>query len=108
MPISTTRSRSTGSQNKAKTETWALRLYIAGQTPRAIAALTNLKMICEAHRKEYTIEVIDLLKTPQLAKGDQILAVPTLVKYLPLPVRRVIGDLSDAKRVLAGLDISAA
>ncbi len=87
-------------------ETWELRLYVAGQTPRSIAAFTNLKNICEAHLGgKYRIEVIDLLKNPQLARGDQILAVPTLVRRLPVPVRKIIGDLSDTERVLVGLDL---
>ncbi len=85
---------------------WKLKLYIAGQTPRSIAALTNLRRIVEEHLGgQYEIEVIDLLENPQLAKGDQILAVPTLVKDLPLPVRKIIGDLSDTERVLVGLDL---
>ncbi len=87
-------------------EFWELRLYVAGQTPRAMAALANLKKLCEEHIKfRYRIEVIDLLKNPQLAKGDQILAVPTLVRKLPKPVRKIIGDLSNTERVLVGLDL---
>jgi circadian clock protein KaiB len=87
-------------------ENWELRLYVAGQTPRAIAAFANLKRICEEHLQgEYSIEVIDLLKHPQLAKGDQILAVPALVRKLPVPVRKIIGDLSNTERVLVGLDL---
>ncbi len=87
-------------------EFWELRLYVAGQTPRAITAFANLKKICEEHLKsKYRIEVIDLLKNPQLAKGDQILAVPTLVRKLPVPVRKIIGDLSNTERVLVGLDL---
>ena len=87
-------------------EQWNLRLYVAGQTPRAIAALDNLKRICEEHLAgKYTIEVIDLLQNPQLARGDQILAVPTLVRKLPEPVRKIIGDLSNEERVLVGLDL---
>lgn len=87
-------------------ETWELRLYVAGFTPRAQTALTNLKKICEEHIPErYSIEVIDLLKNPRLARGDQILAVPTLVRNLPQPVRRIIGDLSNTERVLVGLDL---
>jgi circadian clock protein KaiB len=83
-----------------------LRLYIAGQTPRSIAAFANLKRICEEHLAgRYRIEVIDLVQNPQLAAGDQILAVPTLVRRLPEPVRKIIGDLSNADRVLVGLDI---
>jgi circadian clock protein KaiB len=85
---------------------WELRLYVAGQTPKAITALKNLKRICEEHLAgQYDIEVVDLLKTPQLAKGDQIVAVPTLVRKLPEPVRKIIGDLSNTEKVLVGLDL---
>ncbi len=85
---------------------WELRLYVAGQTARSLQAFANLKRICEEHLAgEYRIEVIDLLKNPQLAKGDQILALPTLVRKLPEPVRKIIGDLSNTERVLVGLDI---
>ena len=87
-------------------EHWDLRLYVAGQTARAVAAFENLQRICEDHLPgQYRIEVIDLLKNPQLAKGDQILAVPTLVRKLPEPVRKIIGDLSNTERVLVGLDL---
>ena len=83
-----------------------LRLYIAGQTPKSVAALKNLKHICEEHMpNEYELKVIDLLKQPQLARGDQIVAVPTVVKNLPVPIRKLIGDLSDTERVLVGLDL---
>ena len=83
-----------------------LRLYVAGQTPKSMAAIANLKRICEQHLAgRYTIEVIDLLVTPQLAAGDQIVAVPTLVRRLPPPLKRVIGNLSDTERVIVGLDI---
>jgi circadian clock protein KaiB len=83
-----------------------LRLYIAGQTPKAATALANLKAICEEHLKgRYHIEIIDLTQNPQLARGDQILAVPTLVRKLPEPVRKIIGDLSNTERVLVGLDL---
>jgi circadian clock protein KaiB len=89
-----------------KEEFWELRLYVAGQTVRALAAFANLKKICEEHvRAKYRIEIIDLLKNPQLARGDQILAVPTLVRKLPVPVRKIIGDLSNTERVLVGLDL---
>jgi circadian clock protein KaiB len=88
------------------TEHWDLRLYVAGQTARAVTAFQNLQKICEKHMPgQYRIEVIDLLKNPQLAKGDQILAVPTLVRKLPEPVRKIIGDLSNTERVLVGLDL---
>jgi len=90
-------------------EAQILRLYIAGQTPRSVAAFANLKRICEEHLAgRYRIEVIDLVQNPQLAAGDQILAVPTLVRRLPEPVRRIIGDLSNAERVLVGLDVRPA
>ena len=92
--------------SKGKPETWNLRLYVAGQTPKSIAAFANLKKICEEHLKgKFRIEVVDLLKNPQLAKGDQILAVPTLVRKLPVPIRKIIGDLSNTERVLVGLDL---
>jgi len=85
---------------------WILRLYVAGHSARATAALANLEKLCEEHLAgEYEIEVVDLLKQPQLARGDQIVAVPTLVRRLPPPVKRIIGDLSDADRVLVGLDL---
>ena len=87
-------------------EHYSLRLYVAGQTPKSIAAIANLRRICEEHLAgRYTIEVIDLLVQPQLAAGDQILAVPTLVRRLPEPLKRVIGNLSNAERLLVGLDI---
>jgi circadian clock protein KaiB len=83
-----------------------LRLYVAGQTPKCIAAFANLKKICEEHLKgEYKLEVIDLIQNPQLAKGDQILAIPTLVRKLPMPLKKIIGDLSNTERVLVGLDL---
>jgi circadian clock protein KaiB len=85
---------------------WELRLYIAGQTPKSVAALTNLKKYCEEHLKgQYRIEVIDLLEKPQLAEGDQILAIPTLVRKVPEPIRKIIGDLSNEEKVLVGLNI---
>ena len=85
---------------------WNLRLYVAGQTPRSITAFKNLKDICEEYLKgTYQIEVIDLMENPTLARGDQILAVPTLVRKLPQPIRKIIGDLSNTERVLVGLDI---
>lgn len=83
-----------------------LRLYVAGQTAKSVAALANLKRVCEEHLAgRYDIEVIDLVKNPQLAAGDQILAVPTLVRRLPAPLKRIIGDLSNTEKVLVGLDI---
>ncbi|HSW30231.1 MAG TPA: circadian clock KaiB family protein [Longimicrobiales bacterium] len=87
-------------------DTWILRLYVAGQTPKAIAAFKNLTVICEQQLEgKYSIEVIDLLEHPQLARDHQILAVPTLVRELPEPVRNIIGDLSNTERVLVGLDL---
>jgi circadian clock protein KaiB len=89
-------------------ETWELRLYVAGQTTKSITALANLQRYCEQHLAgRYTLEVIDLLKNPQLAEGDQILAIPTLVRKVPEPIRKIIGDLSNEERVLVGLDIRA-
>jgi circadian clock protein KaiB len=83
-----------------------LRLYVAGQTPKSLAALSNLKRICAEHLDgKYELEVIDLIKNPQLAQGDQILAIPTLVRNLPQPIRKIIGDLSNVDRVLVGLDL---
>jgi circadian clock protein KaiB len=83
-----------------------LRLYVAGQTPKSLAALANLKKICNDHLTgRYQVHVIDLVKTPQLAQGDQILAIPTLVRKLPVPIRRIIGDLSDLEKVLVGLNL---
>ena len=85
---------------------WNLRLYVAGQTPRSLTAFKNLKEICEEYLKgKYHIEVVDLMENPTLARGDQILAIPTLVRKLPQPIRKIIGDLSNTERVLVGLDI---
>lgn len=85
---------------------WELRLYVAGQTPKCLTALANLKRICEEHLPgQYQIEVIDLLQNPNLAREDQILAIPTLVRKLPTPLRKIIGDLSNKERVLLGLDV---
>jgi circadian clock protein KaiB len=96
----------TPKQTPEKSETWELRLYVAGQTQNSMKALTNLKKIAEEHLKgKYTIEIVDLLKNPQLAAGDQILAIPTLVRKLPEPIRKIIGDLSNTERVIVGLDI---
>jgi len=93
---------------KKVSDEWILKLYVAGQTPKAIAAFKNLKAICEDQLKgQYEIEVIDLLVNPQLGRDDQILAIPTLVRKLPVPVRKIIGDLSDTERVLVGLDLQA-
>jgi circadian clock protein KaiB len=91
--------------NQKKSE-WELRLYVAGMTPKCVEAFTNLKKICEEHLKGcYDIEIIDLLENPQLAQGDQILAIPTLVRKLPEPIKKIIGNLSDTERVLVGLDL---
>jgi circadian clock protein KaiB len=99
----TARTRSRRS-TPAKSKTFNLRLYVAGQTAKSIRAVANLKVLCEQHLKgRYRIEVIDLLEHPQMARGDQIVAIPTLVIKLPQPVRKIIGDLSDTDRVLVGL-----
>lgn len=85
---------------------WNLRLYVAGQTPKCVTAFANLKKVCEEHLGgDYSIEVIDLLRKPQLASGDQILAIPTVVRRLPSPMKKIIGDLSNTERVLVGLDL---
>lgn len=87
-------------------QTWELRLYIAGKTPKSVSALNNLTKYCEEHLQgKYKIEVIDLLLQPQLAEGDQIFAVPTLVRKVPVPIRKIIGDLSNEEKVLVGLNI---
>ena len=95
-----------GAKSGRSPKTYELRLYVAGQTPKSLAAFANLKKICEEHMPgQYHIEVIDLLKKPQLASGDQILAIPTLVRKLPEPIKKIIGDLSNTERVLVGLDL---
>lgn len=87
-------------------KTWELKLYVAGETPKSITALKNLKRYCEEHLEgRYKIEVVDLLEKPQLAEGDQIFAVPTLVRKVPAPIRKIIGDLSNEEKVLVGLNI---
>lgn len=87
-------------------QTWELRLYIAGKTPKSVSALKNLTKYCEEHLQgKYKIEIIDLLLHPQLAEGDQIFAVPTLVRKVPVPIRKIIGDLSNEEKVLVGLNI---
>ena len=101
---------SPGKGKKTKTTAiegiWSLRLYVAGQTQKSITVFANLKKICEEHLDgKFSIEVIDLLKNPRLAKGDQIVALPTLVRKLPEPIKKIIGDLADTERVLVGLDI---
>jgi circadian clock protein KaiB len=94
---------------KSREAIWELRLYVAGQTPKSLTAFSNLNKICEEYLAgKYSIEVIDLLKDPKLAQGDQILAIPTLVRKLPTPMRKIIGDLSNTERVLVGLDLRPA
>ena len=98
-----------GKESEQCKEVYILRLYVAGQTRKSLAAFANLKKICEEHLEgRYKIEVIDLLENPQLAKGDQILAIPTLVRQLPPPLKKIIGDLSDTEKVLVGLDLRSA
>ena len=93
-------------KSKGAEEVWNLRLYVAGQTPKSIAAFANLKKICEENLAgRYQIEIIDPLENPQLAQGDQILAIPTLVRKLPTPIKKIIGELSNTLRVLVGLDL---
>ena len=109
MPTTKTKTRArpgkpAGKPKPRKPEFFKLRLYVAGQTPKSILAFANLKTLCEQHLKDrYQIEVIDLLENPQMARGNQIVAVPTLVRVLPNSVRKIIGDLSDTDRVLVGL-----
>ena len=99
-------SRRSTATKKPSSDEWILRLYVAGQSARSTAALRNLEAICEEHLAgRYRIEVIDLLKQPQLARGDQIIAGPTLVRHLPPPMKKIIGDLSNQERVLVGLDL---
>jgi circadian clock protein KaiB len=107
MPATKTKTRARPRQpDHRKPQVWKLRLYVAGQTPKSIRAFANLKALCEEHLKgRYQIEVIDLMENPQLARGDQIVAIPTLVRNLPQPVRKLIGDLSDSVRALVGLDL---
>lgn len=106
MPTKTITPKSTPKKPRPTAKKWELRLYVAGMTARSATAFSNLKKICEEHLAgEYSIEVIDLLKNPKLASGDQIVAVPTLVRKLPEPVRKIIGDLSNTQRVLVGLDL---
>jgi circadian clock protein KaiB len=93
-------------QDPEDDDIWNLRLYVAGQTPKSLTAFANLRRICEQHLAgKYTIEIVDLLENPTLARGDQILAIPTLVRKLPTPIRKIIGDLSNTERVLVGLDL---
>ena len=100
------KSKNDSTPNEDQAEFWELKLYVAGQTPRSVTALKNLKRYCEEHlRGQYKLEIIDLLDKPQLAEGDQILAVPTLVRKVPQPIRKIIGDLSNEEKVLVGLNI---
>jgi circadian clock protein KaiB len=102
----TKQARSTRPTRRPNGSHYDLRLYVAGQTPKSAAAVENLKRICEEHLAgRYSIEIIDLMQNPQLARGDQILAVPTLVRKLPSPLKRIIGDLSNTERALVGLDL---
>ena len=107
MPITKTKTRARSRKPKTQEpEVWKLRLYVAGQTSKSIRALANLKVLCEKHLKgRYRIEVIDLLENPQMARGNQIVAIPTLERDLPQPVRKIIGDLSNTERVLIGLAV---
>jgi circadian clock protein KaiB len=103
------KSAASSAPSRETAEVMELRLYVAGQTPKSLAALSNLKRICADYPgKRYRIEVIDLLKDPKLAHGDQIIAIPTLVRNLPMPMRKIIGDLSNTDRVLVGLDLREA
>ncbi|MGA3144977.1 MAG: circadian clock KaiB family protein [Verrucomicrobiota bacterium] len=107
MKTKTAGRRSSGSHCRPA-KLWQLRLYLVGQTPKSLMAFANLKKICESHLKgHYRITVIDLVKQPQLAKGDQILAIPTVVRKLPKPVRTILGNLSDTDHLLVGLDLRA-
>jgi circadian clock protein KaiB len=104
--MKTSATRAVRKRKSPKEPTWELRLYVAGQTAKSLQAFANLKRICEAHLDgRYRIEIVDLMKNPELAKGDQIFALPTLVRKLPEPVRKIIGDLSNTERVLVGLDL---
>jgi circadian clock protein KaiB len=95
-------------KDKKSSEVWNLTLYVAGQTPKSIEAFANLKEICETHLKDhYIIEVVDLVENPELAKNDQILAIPTLVRKLPEPIKKIIGTLANEEKVLVGLDIKS-
>jgi circadian clock protein KaiB len=93
---------------KKKEDHWNLRLYVAGTTPKSVAAISNLRQFCEENLAgRYTIEVVDLLENPKLARTDQIVAIPTLVRKIPAPMRKIIGDLSDRQRVLIGFDLQS-
>ncbi len=106
MATKTKRLKNNRGKAEGEVKTWELRLYVAGQTSKSMAAFSNLKKLCEEHLQgQYRIEVIDLLENPALAKGDQIFAIPTLVRKLPEPIKRIIGDLSSKERVLVGLNL---
>ncbi len=106
MATKTKRLKKTRGESKGEVKTWELRLYVAGQTPKSMAAFSNLKKLCEERLQgQYRIEVIDLLENPALAKGDQIFAIPTLVRKLPEPIKKIIGDLSNKERALVGLNL---
>jgi len=103
------KTKTSSGSHRRPAKLWQLRLYVMDQTPKSLTAFSNLTKFCESHLKgRYRITVVDLLKQPQLAKGDQILAIPTVVRKLPKPVRTIIGNLSDVQRVLVGLDLRAA
>jgi circadian clock protein KaiB len=106
MVTKTKRLKKNQGESEGGVKTWELRLYVAGQTSKSMAAFSNLKKLCEEHLQgQYRIEVIDLLENPALAKGDQIFAIPTLVRKLPEPIKKIIGDLSNKERVLVGLNL---
>jgi len=106
-PVTSAQKRASKTDGSA--EIWNLRLYVAGQSPKSVAAFANLKRICEQHLAgRYRIEVLDLIKNPKLAQGDQILAIPTLVRKLPQPLRKIVGDLRDTERALVGLQLRQA
>jgi circadian clock protein KaiB len=97
---------STSPESQTDQETWYLRLYVAGESPKSLTAFANLKALCDEHLDHpYEIEIVDLLQNPRLARGDEIIAIPTLVRRLPAPMRKIIGDLSDTDRVLVGLQL---
>lgn len=105
-PIDVRPAEASGQQATETLEAWRLRLYVAGESPKSLEAFVNLKRLCENHLADrYEIEVVDLLENPQLARGDEIVAIPTLVRQLPAPIRKIIGDLSDTNRVLVGLQL---
>ncbi len=109
MPPVRPRKRPPARSKRSGPAEWELRLYVAGQTPNSVAAFENLQRICDTHlHGRYRIEVVDLMKNPMLAKGDQIVAVPTLVRQLPPPVKKILGNLANEERVLVGLDLQPA